>query len=196
MKTLVLDCAFKPTVAIVDEKQDFICLVNETENHSDTYMKLIDEALKKSNLSINDVTQIAVNVGPGSFTGLRVGVSIAKGFGFGSKVKYLKFSSFDYINNDNILVSGFSSFVYLKQGRILSCEDMSLLNKDLVYVTFQSDLCDKLISKGFNVNYENKLKYFEIVNKIKSEKYNMNELEPLYLRKSQAEIEREIRENK
>lgn len=44
-------------------------------------LPLIDEILEKHNLSVKDIDEIMVNTGPGSFTGLRVGVSIANTLG-------------------------------------------------------------------------------------------------------------------
>jgi len=43
---------------------------------------LIDQILKKNKKKINDITEIEVNLGPGSFTGLKVGVTIANALGF------------------------------------------------------------------------------------------------------------------
>ena len=109
MYTLILDCAFKPTVAIIDDNKELICKSTDNENHSDNFMLLLDQCLKEVKLSINDIDLFAVNIGPGSFTGLRVGVSIAKGLGFSDNKKYLTFTSFDYINEKkNVLINGFS----------------------------------------------------------------------------------------
>ncbi len=43
-------------------------------------LPMVDEALQTAGCAIGDIELIAVSVGPGSFTGLRVGLSIAKGF--------------------------------------------------------------------------------------------------------------------
>ena len=51
-------------------------------NHSQTGMPLCKEILDKNNLTLNDIDGFAVVVGPGSFTGLRIGIAIAKGFAF------------------------------------------------------------------------------------------------------------------
>lgn len=47
-------------------------------NHSDYTMPMLKELLDRNNLSVNDLNQILVINGPGSFTGVRLGVTIAK----------------------------------------------------------------------------------------------------------------------
>lgn len=57
----------------------------ETDARKEKAQKLlpfIDELLKKKNLKVEDISEIKVNTGPGSFTGLRVGVSVANTLGW------------------------------------------------------------------------------------------------------------------
>ncbi|MBU0572450.1 tRNA (adenosine(37)-N6)-threonylcarbamoyltransferase complex dimerization subunit type 1 TsaB [Patescibacteria group bacterium] len=57
----------------------------ETEARKEKSQKLlpfIDELLKKQGKKIKDITEIEVNTGPGSYTGLRVGVSVANAIGW------------------------------------------------------------------------------------------------------------------
>ena len=49
---------------------------------SQVLLPLIDRLLKENNLSFSQLTEIRVNVGPGSFTGLRVGAAIANALGW------------------------------------------------------------------------------------------------------------------
>jgi len=50
----------------------------ENKDHkSQKLLSLIDKILKKEKKSIEDISEIKVNLGPGSFTGLRVGISVA-----------------------------------------------------------------------------------------------------------------------
>ncbi len=49
-------------------------------------LPLVEKLLKKHKLSLKDLTAIKVNPGPGSFTGLRVGISIANALGFLLKI--------------------------------------------------------------------------------------------------------------
>jgi len=48
-------------------------------SHSERIIPLLDEILKRNGMAIKDVNGIAVSIGPGSFTGIRVGVSTARG---------------------------------------------------------------------------------------------------------------------
>lgn len=53
---------------------------------SQKLLELIDEALKKENIKLTDLSEIEVNLGPGSFTGLRIGVSTANALAWALKI--------------------------------------------------------------------------------------------------------------
>ena len=53
--------------------------LNEKNIHSEKLMMVIDEILHQTTISLKEVDAIAVSIGPGSFTGLRIGLSTAKG---------------------------------------------------------------------------------------------------------------------
>ena len=53
---------------------------------SQRLLAFIDETLKKKHMEISDITEIEVATGPGSFTGLRVGVSVANEIGWSLRV--------------------------------------------------------------------------------------------------------------
>ena len=57
--------------------------VNEPGIHAEKIVLLIEEAVEKSGKTFGDLDAVAVSEGPGSYTGLRIGVSTAKGFAFG-----------------------------------------------------------------------------------------------------------------
>ncbi len=52
--------------------------------HSETLLEVIDTCLKNAGLTVNDVDAFAVSRGPGSFTGIRIGVAAVKGLCFGT----------------------------------------------------------------------------------------------------------------
>ena len=69
------------SVAIAENGK--IIAVKETNianSHSSLITSLVEEALKDAGLGIKDMNAICVSMGPGSYTGLRIGVSTAKGF--------------------------------------------------------------------------------------------------------------------
>ena len=54
--------------------------------HSQTLMVMAEDMLKACNLTAGDVEAVAVAAGPGSFTGVRIGVAAAKGFAWGAQL--------------------------------------------------------------------------------------------------------------
>jgi N6-L-threonylcarbamoyladenine synthase len=79
LDTAGVDCA----VAVYDSGSDSVLgEVTETigRGHAERLMSILDEALAKAGLALGAVDRIAVTIGPGSFTGIRVGVAAARGF--------------------------------------------------------------------------------------------------------------------
>ncbi|WP_028032060.1 tRNA (adenosine(37)-N6)-threonylcarbamoyltransferase complex dimerization subunit type 1 TsaB [Chelativorans sp. J32] len=56
------------------------------KGHAEHVMAVVENALEQAGFSFNDIGAIAVSVGPGSFTGIRVGVSAARGFALALKI--------------------------------------------------------------------------------------------------------------
>ena len=81
MKILGIDSSAKSaSAAITDADKILGCFYTNTGlTHSQTLMPMIESLLKYSNTSLDDIDLIAVNKGPGSFTGVRIGVAAAKG---------------------------------------------------------------------------------------------------------------------
>ena len=69
--------------------------VDNVYGHSSTLMSNIDKALKAAALDIFCVDAIAISAGPGSFTGLRVGFSLAKGLAFAAKKPFCSVPTLD-----------------------------------------------------------------------------------------------------
>lgn len=80
MKILAVDTSSKIcAVAILEDNKviDEIKLDNG-KTHSENLMPIIKEILDKNNLTLKDMNLIAVSVGPGSFTGIRIGIATIK----------------------------------------------------------------------------------------------------------------------
>jgi len=69
------------TCSIFDSENGVIAetSLSVKKNHSNIVMPIIDNLFKISELNINDIDKIAVAIGPGSFTGVRIALGIAKG---------------------------------------------------------------------------------------------------------------------
>jgi len=68
-----------------------------SREHAARIIGLIDEALTGSSLTKQDLTGVAVAIGPGSFTGLRVGLAVAKGMALALKIPVVGISTFEVI---------------------------------------------------------------------------------------------------
>lgn len=74
------------TVSLKKDGQVVKSLSEKNKYGSQILLLLIDRLLKTKNLQYENLTGIEVEVGPGSFTGLRVGVSVANALGFSLKM--------------------------------------------------------------------------------------------------------------
>lgn len=81
MKILAVDSSAKSASVAVCENGRLIseCFVNASLTHSRTLMPMIDNALSQADMKISEIDAFCVNAGPGSFTGIRIGVAAVKG---------------------------------------------------------------------------------------------------------------------
>ena len=75
------------SVALLEENRLLAeCYQNTGMTHSQTLMVMAQDLLNQCGKSVEDVTHVAVSAGPGSFTGVRIGVAAAKGFAWGKEL--------------------------------------------------------------------------------------------------------------
>jgi tRNA threonylcarbamoyladenosine biosynthesis protein TsaB len=68
------------TVAVLNEEKLLAeYIVNNKKNHSEKLMEVLDKVLKDAYITLNDIDVVAVSKGPGSFTGIRIGMACAQG---------------------------------------------------------------------------------------------------------------------
>lgn len=80
MNKLFIDTSSREKIIIKINDKEFV--LQTPDNKSQKLLSFISESLKKENLELSDLTAIEVATGPGSFTGLRVGVSVANALAF------------------------------------------------------------------------------------------------------------------
>ena len=88
MITLAFDSTAKiASVAVTDgEKLLSIYSVNNGLTQSELLLPMAEDALRELRLSFSDVELLAASVGPGSFTGVRIGTALVKGLAFGKNI--------------------------------------------------------------------------------------------------------------
>ena len=80
MKILGIDSSsVSCSVAVLNDNKSICKIINNGLTHSQTLLPMIDEILTEANLSVKDIDLIAITKGPGSFTGLRIGMATVKG---------------------------------------------------------------------------------------------------------------------
>ncbi|EOZ92444.1 TsaB protein, required for threonylcarbamoyladenosine (t(6)A) formation in tRNA [Indibacter alkaliphilus LW1] len=80
--------------------------------HGEMIMGMVDKIIEASKYKKSDLKGIAVSAGPGSYTGLRIGVSVAKGLCFGlgiplvgiSTIKALAFQALQYVEDNGVII--------------------------------------------------------------------------------------------
>lgn len=84
MNNLLMDTSTANKISVsLQTSQKKYYLESEQKFGSQALLGLIQDILNDANLELKDLTEIRVNIGPGSFTGLRVGVSVANALGYG-----------------------------------------------------------------------------------------------------------------
>ncbi len=85
MKILALESSAVCASAAVSENGKILgeCFVNAGLTHSQTLLPMVKKCLDTANLTMQDIDLLAVAAGPGSFTGVRIGVASVKGLAFG-----------------------------------------------------------------------------------------------------------------
>ena len=205
MKNLILDCSCGMSVYVVCDDKVFSRIDRTQNKHTDEILNVVDELLSQAKIKIKDIDNICVCVGPGSFTGVRVAISIAKGLVLGTNAKVFTLSNFDifkqnFSENYYLVLDGFSDFVYVRKfenGKIEDdCDDVEKFaesqkqNNFKVYVTTEKtqnmlkkyEIQSKFIENDTIIAFNEKI--------LKNDFTQLNRIYPVYLRASQAEIER------
>ena len=161
MKILAIDTSSKICSVAILEDTDIITekhIKNEI-THSQKLMPMIDEVLKECKLTIKDFDLFACSIGPGSFTGVRIGVSTIKAFCDVTNIPAVGISSLESLAC-NVLDTNF----YDKTDIICSLIDAKndnvycgIFKKEADGFAQLEDLCAKNINEVINIlkSYKN-----------------------------------------
>lgn len=183
MKILAVECSATPaSAAILDgEKLLASAFANVKLTHSQTLMPMIENLLKSAKLSINEIEGFAISNGPGSFTGVRIGISAVKGLAAAKKLPCVAVSTLyamaqNYSDTDCIVCAVmdarcnqlYNSIFDVTDGKITRlCEDRALMCDELLdeikKISQSQNKCVIIVGDGAEIFYKNARE----VNKVK-----------------------------
>lgn len=88
MNKLIIDASSNREikVGLVINSEEDVLIKEIGEHKAQAVLPMINDLLKKDSLELADINEIEVNTGPGSFTGLRVGIAVANALAFALKI--------------------------------------------------------------------------------------------------------------
>jgi len=99
MKLLAINSSEKQAeISLLNKNTKIVHKMDATKSHSEFLLQEIENLLKNNNLTIQDIDFLSVNIGPGSFTGIRIGISFVKAFIMALNQKAVCVSNFDIIS--------------------------------------------------------------------------------------------------
>ena len=198
------------TCSIFDSENGVIAetSLSVKKNHSNIVMPIIDNLFKISDLNINDIDKIAVAIGPGSFTGVRIALGIAKGLAMALNKPLIAVSELDILEaiangNENEIIP----LIDARKERVYYKYQNTYIDDYLINLISNFDKNKKYIFVGDGaINYKNILKdnlgdnaivlaMFNAFPRasvlcelaLNKEEANIYTLEPEYISKSRAE---------
>ena len=156
MNILSIDTTTK--IAAVTLKKDDKIISEAKENeitHSEKLLPLIDDILKKENLDITDISMYMVLNGPGSFTGVRIGLATIKAFAFVTNTKIFSISSLKAMAIVSYLKNMNDKNNETKTKYILSLidarNDRAYYSLNKVYIKDDKIICENIISEDNDI---------------------------------------------
>lgn len=194
MKALIFDSTSKNLLVmlVTDQKTDYIISSDDKRSHNSEILLLADKILERNNLAVSDIEYVSSVTGPGSFTGIRIGVSTANALSYGCGAALLDINAFEAVARGKekalCLIDALHGNYYgakVKGGKIVELGYLS--NRQV-----EADAAEKVF---VCVNDDYALGLAEVVREKVKNRLTVKKLMPLYLRKSQAEREAEERGN-
>ncbi len=103
MKYIAIDTAGDPTVILAKNgEESYVSLISEQKRTSEVLLPLLDKSLDESGMSLQTLDFMAVVTGPGSFTGIRIGVNTVKTFSYVNGTPIVAIDSLKKLTYNNI----------------------------------------------------------------------------------------------
>lgn len=196
MKTLLIDTSTTFLfVSFYDEEKKerlFYKQMISHSKHSENIISVIEEGLKETNLKLKDFNKVVVGYGPGSYTGLRVGMVVAKMTAYSLNIPLYVVSSLSFVGSKYFISDGsyivyniakkdhcYTKLVVVNNGYIDSLVD-DMFTTDIEY--------NKYVSKynPFIINEDNYMIDEEIIIRLSKKVEDIHSIVPNYLRKANS----------
>lgn len=193
MRILGIDTStMAASVAVIEDNQ-LVCeyTINTKKTHSQKLMPMIENMLKESDLNINDIDLIGICVGPGSFTGLRIGMATAKAIAHVNNIPIVGVTSLEMLAaNMNLCDKKICSILDAQRNqvytakfeyignRLVQINDTDVLEIDKLINEISSSEDDYILIGEAVYKYEEKLKDIENIS-IPSPSHNVTKASSL-----------------
>ena len=170
MTIIAIDSSAKAASVCIANEEKIIgeFFINTSLTHSQTLMPMLEQLLKNTGMSVEQIGAVAVNAGPGSFTGVRIGVAAAKGLAFPKdlpciSVSTLESMAYNLLDCDCIVCavmdarcSQVYNAMFKIKGNIAErlTEDRALSLSDLLLDIKNYDEKVLLVGDGAEISYE------------------------------------------
>ncbi|MDD4706144.1 MAG: tRNA (adenosine(37)-N6)-threonylcarbamoyltransferase complex dimerization subunit type 1 TsaB [Bacilli bacterium] len=154
--------------------------VKSVKNHSIFLIPTIESILKENKLEINDINEIIVINGPGSFTGVRLGVIVAKTLAYTLKINIKTIPSIDALAISNNILKRKIVSIYDNKGAYFAIYEHNHRISNIKYL-FKNDFDNKYINEII-IN-DNVLDIEKIASFLKDiNSLNPHNLKPVYIK--------------
>ncbi len=192
MKYLFIDSATATLVVaiVIDSKLVYVYNQETGKDMSSTIMPVIEKAFNKAKIKPKDLDKIFVTNGPGSFTGIRVGLTIAKTMAWSLNIPIIPISSLEVIASTPTTTDKIA-LIDARRGYVFA----GVYDKDLNVVKEDKHILLKdITANGTFISYDNlnaekpNIDILKVIKKHENEKgENPHQVNPKYLKLTEAE---------
>lgn len=196
MKTLLIDTSTSYLfVSFYDEDRRtrlYYKNMISHNNHSENIINVIEEGLKATNLKLKDFNKVVVGYGPGSYTGLRVGMVVAKMTAYSLNIPLYVVSSLSFVGSNHLVNDG--TYIIYNIAKKDHCYiKMAVVNNgyidNVIDDMFTTDIeFNKYVEKYHPtiINQDNYEINEDVIIRLAKEVSDIHNLVPNYLRKANS----------
>ena len=106
------------SVSLGKDEKIFNFHQNLPRQHTENLLKVIKDLLDEANLNYDDLNTVAVGIGPGSYTGIRLSCSVAQGISFSQNIKGVVLSSLELLSLELNIKGSFQEVVGISESNL------------------------------------------------------------------------------